>query len=222
MPDETTSQGAPAPAATSTTTTATPAAATPPPATPQSDEQNPPWLAGRLQEARERVLKELGATDLNAAREAIAAAQKAAEDQKSAGQKLGETTKTLEAERARAATLEEVVKERAAADMGRLTADQQAAVRKLAPDTDPAGQLRTITALTPTWAQSATPPATTTTTTTTPAAAPPVSTAPPRDAPPSTTQSPPDHAAIYAELQKTNPILAARYATHHATSIFKT
>lgn len=211
--------GAPAP----TAPPASPPAA--PPATPQPGDENQPWFKERMgrveQQTREALLKELGAVDLDAAKNAIKAAADAAEAQKTAGQKLGETTKTLETEKARADRLEGVVKERAAHELAGLKPEQQAAVRAIAPDTDPAAQLRAITALTPTWASASAPPAATPPAAP-PPATPPSGTAPPPDAPPASgTTSPPDHAAIHAELVKTNPVLAARYATQHAAAIFK-
>lgn len=220
MADETTSAGTTAPAATttapSTTTQAAPDGANP-----------PPWLAPRLEEARrierEAILRSLGVTDPEKAKAAIAAATKAEEEAKTHAQKLGETAKTLEAERQARERLETAVKSHAERSMSTLSDEQRAAVRKIAPDTDPAAQLNAIDALAPTWAKPA-PQATTTTTTTvkderpaTPAAG----TAPAPMAPAGSSGTVVDHAAIYADLSKRNPIAAARYATEHATEIYK-
>jgi len=221
MPDEITPAGTGAPAAGQPPAPPVPQVPAAP-AAPAVD-QNPPWLAGRLQEARERLLKELGAADLDAAKNAIKAAQAAAEADKTAQQKLGEATRTIETEKARAERYEGIIKERAAAELANLKPEQQAAVRAIAPDADPAAQLRAITALTPTWAAAGAPaPAAPSTPAAPPPATPPTGTAPPRDAPPGTNgASPPDHKAIHAELAKTNPILAARYADQHSAQIYK-
>ncbi|HTJ17818.1 MAG TPA: hypothetical protein VL494_13655 [Steroidobacteraceae bacterium] len=193
-----------------------------------SDDQNPPWLKGRLERAQKEALEALGITDPAKAKAALDAAKKAEDEAKSAAQRLGETSTALEAERARAAAYESVIKERAASEIGGLTADQQAAVRKIAPDTDPAAQLRAITALAPTWkaAAPAAPaaPAATTPAAATPAAvapsAPPANTAPPPTAPPSAAGSPPDHKAEYARLKQSNPVAASAYMLEHADKIY--
>lgn len=209
---------------------ATPAA--PPPGSTLAEPpagQEPNWLTQRIQRAsageRESVLKELGVTDVGKAKEAISAANKAAEDAKSAGQKLGETSKTLETEKARADRLEAAVKDHATRQLATLTAEQQAAVRKIAPDADPAAQLQAIDALLPTWA---TPAVAATTTTTTPGAspapaapaAPAATTMPPANAPNGTNTTPPDHKAEYQRLKATNPGAAVAYLHRFENQIY--
>jgi hypothetical protein len=205
------------------------AVAPPTPIVAVADDQNPPWLKGRLERAQKEALEALGITDPAKAKAALDAAKKAEDDAKSAAQKLGETTTALEAEKARAMSYEAVIKERAASELGTLTADQQAAVRKIAPDTNPAAQLSAITALAPTWkaiaaaapVATAATPATAVAPAATPAAAtPPASTAPALGSPPPATGSPPDHKAEYSRLKTTNPIAAHAYMNEHADKIY--
>lgn len=225
--------GTEAPSGAQATPAAPPAVVVPPAPAPAApvDDQNPPWLKGRLEQAKAAALADLGITDPAKAKEAIAAAKKAEDDAKSAAQKLGETSTALEAERARAANYEAVIKERAASEIGSLTAEQQEAVRKIAPDADPAAQLRAITALAPTWkaapaaaaaaaAAAAPAPGTAPAAPAKPPAAPPANTAPPPAAPPSANGSPPDHKAEYARLKTSNPVAAAAYMNEHADHIY--
>ncbi len=212
MPDP---EGAPAPVA-----TATPAA--PPAAPPTAPEASPPWLPARLDQAkavaREELIKELGIADTVKAKEILSAAAKAEEDAKTAAQKLGETSKTLESEKAKRERYERVVASHTERAMSGLTDAQKAAVRAIAPDTDPAAQLHAIDALTPTWNAAPAPVAAPAPE----APKPPANTAPPPNAPPSATASPPNHAAIVAELEKTNPFLAAQYALSHWREVYET
>lgn len=195
------------------------------PAAPVVDE-NPPWLKGRLEQARAGALADLGITDPAKAKEAIAAAKKAEDDAKSAAEKLGEANKALEAEKARAGSYEAVIKERAASELGTLTADQQIAVRKIAPDTNPAAQLSAITALAPTWktvAAAVVPaavPGTAPAAATSPAVAQPANTAPAGGSPPPAAGSPPDHKAEYQRLKAVNHIAAGAYMLEHANKIY--
>lgn len=198
---------------------------------------DPAWLSARLAREREQgrkaALGELGVTDPAVAKQVLADANAAAEAKKTAEQKLLETggkVTTLEQENIR---LREATATYATAQMASLSADQQSAVRALVPDTDPAGQLKTITALAPTWktvAAAATPaavpgaaatPAATPNAAATPAVAtPPASTAPAVGSPPPATGSPPDHKAEYARLKATNPIAAGAYMNEHADKIY--
>lgn len=186
---------------------ANPAAQPPAPAPKagQSAEGEPAWLAPRLERERAKVLKDLGIDSPEEAKKAIEAARAAAEAQKSDAQKRGELESTLKSERAEKQAMAEALGAYAKSQMGALTEEQRNAVAALAGE-DPAKQLKTIEALKPTWAGAAAPAA--------PAAALPVKdTAPapaaPKDGAPS---APPDAKAIHEELQKTNPVLAARYA----------
>lgn len=165
---------------------------------------DPAWLAPRLERERSKVLKDLGVESPEEAKKAIDAARAAAEAQKSDAQKRGELESLLKAERAanqeKAAALDAYAK----SQMGALTETQRNAVAAVAGE-DPAKQLKTIEALKPTWAGAAVPAA--------PAAPPVRDTAPapaaPKDGAP---LPPPDAKAIHEELQKSNPVLAARYA----------
>lgn len=203
---------------------ATPAApiAAPVAAAPAVTDENPPWLKGRLEQAKTAALAELGITDPAKAKEVIAAAAKAEEDAKTAAQKLGETSKTLETEKARAARLDGVVKDHATRAMSALTDAQREQVRKAAPDADPAEQLRLIDVFFPAGTAAAAAPVATPAAATPPAPAKPApaSTAPAPTAPPGGTVSTPDHKAVHAQLEKANPFAAANYAMEHLAEVF--
>lgn len=214
-------QGAPAPIVTS------PPAATPPPPLPAvTPPADPTWLPDRLaraeEQARLKVLEELGVKDPAKAKKLLEDAAKAEEDAKSQGQKLGETTKTLEQERAERERLAGVVKDHAGRQIATLTEAQQSAVRAIAPDTDPAAQLRAIDALKPTWslpAPAATAPGATGAPP--PPAPPAAGTAPPPTAPPQGgAVSPPDRKAEFARLKATNPQAAAAYLNRYGNEIY--
>lgn len=225
--DATTSQGTPAPNPAPTTPAAP--AQTAPAAAPTEPDQSPPaatqqapdWLPERLARAaeqeRQKLLSELGVDDPEMAKAAIAAAKEAAEKEKTTQQRLGETSEQLKKHKTEAERLLSVTKEWAARQMVGLTDEQRAAVEKLAGE-DPAKQLEAITALTPTWAAAGPgPKAPAEPKPPTPA----TGTAPPPTAPAGTDPgSPPDHKAIHAELQKTNPFLAAEYAQQHVREVF--
>lgn len=226
--------GAPTTTNTNETAAHAPAAAAPPPApppppaaapAPAGDDGAPPWLPARLQREREaaqrEVLSQLGVPDLATARQQIQAATAAA-------------TTT-----ARAATLEQTVKQRADYELGFLTDAQRSAVKTLAGD-DPARVLTVIDSLRPTWgapSASATPPAPqqvgvpATTAPAAPPAAAPAAAPPPAAAPaadtapgrtaPGGTPAPtaPTHTSVYAALLKSNPFAAAEYGRRHGAAI---
>jgi len=208
---------------------APPAVVTPPAAPPaapaagaSSEEGAHPWLPSRLQRERQAaeraLLEQLGVPDIATAQQRVQAGA------------------TASASAARAAQLEQTVRERSEYEMASLTPAQQAAVRSLAGD-DHARILTTINSLRPTWGVAAIPPQAPNSTTTNaapppntagnaapppaapvaapaapPPAAPPADTAPGRTAPgggpppPATT-----HTAIYKSLLQTNPFAAAQY-----------
>lgn len=186
---------------------ANPSAQTPAPAPKAGQDAGgePAWLAPRLERERAKVLKDLGIESPEEAKKALEKIKQVEEAQKSDAQKRGELESTLKAERAAKQEMAEALGAYAKSQMGALTEAQRNAVAAVAGE-DPAKQLKTIEALKPTWAGAAAPAA--------PAAPPPVrDTAPapaaPKDGAPS---PPPDAKAIHEELQKSNPILAARYA----------
>lgn len=214
-------QAAPAvpapPAAAAPPPAAPPPAAPPPPAVDAGTE--PPWLNGRIAQAKTsattELLKTLGAASVDEAKAAVEAARVAADAKKSAEQRAAELDGQLKSASQQRDELAGVVKARAELELKALTPEQLAAVTGIAGD-DPAKQLRTIDALKPTWAK--------------PAVASPG--AAPLAAPASTTQAatpppavnPPaavDHAAVYDELNKSNPMLAAHYLTLHGPAVFE-
>lgn len=185
-----------------------PPAPAPAPPAPKPDEK-PPWLDERLSQAKKAALKEAGFDSPEAAKKAYEA-WKAQEDAKKTNEeKQAALQQSLQATEAQLNETREALKSYAASQMSALTETQRAAVTQLAGD-DAAKQLKTIEALRSTWAASA------------PAApaAPAASSAPP---PADTTVGksmprdpgagpPPDHKAVWEQLKKTNPVLAARYA----------
>jgi len=231
MPDETT-PATPAAAAT-TATSATLAAAPPKSAKEQAaallgyDPDNPPWLKGRLDSAGQKVLEDLGVTDPAAAKAALAAANKAAEDAKSIEQKRveAELRATQAEERIKALTgsVRTIVDTRLAG----LTELQRKTITDLE-DTDPEIQLELITKLEPTWAAIAAASSAPAATGAPPAATaapradvtPPANTAPAGGSPPPAVGSPPDHKAEYQRLKAKSPVAAAAYMNQHADKIY--
>lgn len=152
------------------------------------------------------MLADLGIEDVEDGKKAIADLKARKDAEKTAAQKAAEFEgkfKTTEAERQR---LGEALTIYAKAQLAGLSETQRAAVTSVAGE-DPAAQLKAIEALTPTWKAAAAPVATSPTA--------PADTAPRPNAPSAPTTSPPDPKAIHAELAKTNPIIAARYALAH-------
>lgn len=182
---------------------------TPPaPASAPTDANGEPhWLAARLERERVQVLKSLGVDSVDDAKKAIADLKAKQDLEKSAEQRALEATQRIAAIEAEKASMASALGAHAKTQLSSLSDTQRAAVLSIAGD-DAAKQLQTIAALATTWAAS---PAT-------PAAAPPAivaDTAPANSAPQQLITSPPDHKAVYAELKKTNPVIAARYAMAH-------
>lgn len=189
-----------------------PQAAPPPAAAPSqsaktsSDSEKPHWLDARLERERKAVLRDLGVEDVEAAKAALAELAAKREGEKSAAQRAAELDAALKAERETVGAMRDALNAFASGAMAALSEAQRAAVTAVAGD-DPAKQVRTIEAMRPTWAASAAAPEA-------PAPpSPPADTAPARGAPSDGGGvSPPDTRAVYDELRKTNPIIAARYA----------
>lgn len=125
------------------------------------DPTNPPWLKGRLEEAKQRteaetrkaLLEELGG-DPDSIKKLLADEKKRQEAQKSLETKLAERELAISTKDARLKELEEAVKLDAAEQLTALTEEQRKAVVELAGD-DPAKQRKAIAALRPTWAKPA-------------------------------------------------------------------
>lgn len=206
------------PAAPITPPVTPPAAA--PPAVPQPPDESQPWFQERLNRAksqeREALLAELGVKDPKVAKAAIDAAKKAEEDAKSVTDKLTDTASKLSRTESELERERKVTAEWAGRQMLGLTAEQQAAVKAIAGD-NPTEQLRTITALAPTWAKNGQAPPLAPT----PPAPPASGTAPPPNAPPGTQQvSQPNHQEVHATLLKRDPFAAANYALEHLAEVF--
>lgn len=227
-------QGAPAPVIPVVTP---PAATAAPPAAPMAPAPAPTasaitfssteQLTERLDRAkageREALFKELGVTDLAAAKAAIAAANAAAEAGKTAEQRAAEAATREAATKAENARQAGIIAEHAGRMMMALDADKQAAVKAAIksvggnPD-DPTAQLGAISALSSTWNAAPVAPAAAS-----PAAPVPGNTAPPPNAPPAAgSVSPTDPQAVYQSMAKQNPLLAAAYGISHMRDVYKT
>lgn len=190
-----------------------PVAAAPPaaPSAPAGEpNEKPSWLDARLDRERRSLLKELGIENVDDGKKAIADLKAKQDAEKTSAQKAAELAESLKSTKAQNEELSKALGTYAKSKLASLTESQRAAVVALAGE-DAAKQIDAIEKLSPTWAPSPAPaPAA-------PAPAPkPADTAPAPSAPkdgPST--SPPDPKAVYAELKKTNPVIAARYAAAH-------
>ena len=229
----------PAPAAAQPAPTAPtpspPLAAASQPATPPAPEKDPNWLNERIARAQKNaqaaLLKDLGLESIDDAKAAVNDLKAKREAEKTTAQKAAEYENKLKAVTAQNESLSTAVATYAAAQMGTLSDPQKAAVVAIAGE-DPAKQLTTIEALRPTWkttAPAGTDASSASTQQTAPGGAPapalapapgtaapqprPADTAPAPNAPKDTTTTPlTDPKAVYAELKKTNPVIAARFA----------
>ena len=176
-------------------------------------------LKSRLEAAkatgRNELLRELGVTDPAQLKTALASIAAAEEARKTETEKFAELSTKEKQAQARLAVLDQAVASVWEAESVKLTPEQSKAVTDIAGD-DVAMRVRTLNVLRATWA---TPPALAAQT---PSATPQTlaSTAPSAGAPAPTTTSQTNHKAHYEELQKTNPIQAARYLQSHEREIF--
>lgn len=163
----------------------------------------------RLEQAKRSMLTELGVESVDVVKAALATAKAAEEAKKSDAQKLAEFEAKYASTAASVEALTKTVASYAQSQMSGLSESQKAAVISIAGN-DPAKQLSTIDALKPTWV------AAPVEAVQAPAIA---NSAPPRKSAPSDNGSPNvapvDHVAVHADLVKTNPVVAARYALAH-------
>lgn len=178
---------------------------------PKSDEISMPKDAfnARLERERNSVLKELGVTDIEAVKKAIADSKAAEEAQKSDAERAAAAKAELERAKADLNESRETIAKVAKATLGGLSDAQRAAVLDAAGD-DPAAQIRIVNAMRSTWAVS--PKAAVQDIP--PAAEPVKNTLPTQGAPndKGASGSAPDPMAVFAELMKTNPYAGALYA----------
>jgi hypothetical protein len=188
------------------------------PAAPVVAEPNadPNWLRPRLERERSSaqtaLLKELGVTDAAQAKQIIAEANKRAEAERSASERL------TAAEAARVQAEQQANEYRASLavyagqQMAALTPERRAVIEKRA-GADPAAQISLIADFGPTWGIPVAP--------VVPAPIPaPGSSAPVGGAPPPPNPNPqPNHLATYEGLLKTNPVAAANYQLSHWAEI---
>ena len=177
-----------------------------------TEDHNPAWLAERLRRQEATLLSELGIKSKEEARAAIEAARKAEEANKTAEQRAADALAKFEAAEKQLAGSNALLLEQAGRMMMALDATHQAAIRKIAPDSDPSGQLRTIAALAPIWTAQSVAVQAAMAATQTPASG----TAPAPSAPGDVAlNSPPDHKAIYRDIKSQNPFAAAAYGLSH-------
>jgi hypothetical protein len=176
-------------------------------------EAEPPWLKGRLEQARTSAqkdfLKSIGVDKPEDVTAALAKLKTLEYEKLSEAEKTTRRLAELEPRANRAGELEATVKAYADRELSGLSDLQRAAVASLAGE-DPAKVLRAIESLKPTWA--AAPVAT--------AAPVPASTSaasPQPAAAGSTSQI--DHKAEFARLRKENPFEAPRYFAEHSKHI---
>lgn len=168
----------------------------------------PSWLDARLERERKSMLKELGIDSVDAGKKAVDAAKAAEESKRTDAERAAAASKSLESATKENQRLLDAVSSYAKAQLAGLTDNQKAAVAAIAGE-DGAAQLKAIEALRPTWATS------TSAVPIVPAAK---ETLPAPNAPKvsgSSSGGEIDHKAIYAELEKSNPVIAARYAITH-------
>ncbi len=171
-------------------------------ATPPKEDEA--WIGERLERERNKLLKDLGVTDMDAAKAAIKSANESAESKKSSEQKAVELTGKLAQIDAEKNRLLAITTEHAARMIGVLTAEQQAAVRNVAGE-DPALQLKAVHALAPTWAKEA-----------------PTSSAPAPTAPAAIVPGAPANVKTeYATMKQSNPFAAAAYGLKNEVEVYK-
>lgn len=172
---------------------------------------------------RAEFLRELGVTDPEQLKAALAMAAAAEDAKRSDAEKLAIHLSELDKTRASLAEAKSAIGLLWAEQSAALTPEQLEAVNALAGD-DPTAKVKTLGVLRKTWATQA---AQQSAAAQTPAAAPPTApaqtpatTSPSGGAPPPTTTSQTDHKAVYEQLSKTNPVKAARYLNAHEREIF--
>lgn len=171
-------------------------------------DEKPAWLDARLEQARKAALKDAGFESVEDAKRAAKELNDKREADKTDAQKRGELAKDLEKTNKELNETREALSAYAKSQMAALSDAQKAAVAALAGE-DAAKQLKAIEALKPTWAGAAAPAATAVETKI-------ADTAPGRNLPKEGSGGPaPDHKSVWVELQKTNPVYAARYAQEH-------
>ncbi len=225
MSDETTPVGTPAPAvvpvvaAPVVAAAPAPAPVATPPAPPAPDTAEPAWLPDRLarakNSAREAILQELGVTNPDEAKAAIAAAKAAADAKKTAEERAAEYAQQVNALKTTTERQAAYAKEMAGRMLMALSPEQQKAVTDFAGD-DPMKQFEAIKHFGPTWAaiEQAKIDAAKTAEPLKPAA----QTSPAPGAPAGETPvSSDDPKTVYQAQRATNPFAAAAYGLSHST-----
>jgi hypothetical protein len=165
-------------------------------------------------EGRTAWLAENGFADEASAKKALEELAAKREAQKSAEERHAQLAEQHKKVAARATLAETVIAERLERELSSLTKEQREAVAKLSGD-DKVAALRAIDALAATWAKPEQKPEEK------PIEKKPSATAPSRNAAPKDNmESPPDHKAVWEDLQRTNPFKAGDYLRQHRDAIF--
>lgn len=173
-----------------------------------------PRLDAAKATGKSELLKLLGLSSEEEAKAVAAELAARREAAKTAEQKHAEALAQAETARKRAEELESSIKVIADGQLSKLTTEQREAVEAIAGD-DPSKVVKTIAALSKTWAVQAAPKAVETPAPA-PKAVPARDTAPkPAAPPPGGTEPPPDVREVVAEVRKTNPFKAARIVSQN-------
>jgi hypothetical protein len=196
------SQAAPTAPATDTSIQA-PAIVAAAPAIPAAEPSDPSWLAGRIEQAKRSLLREMGVERPDDVKAALAELRKRQDSEKSETERMRGELESFKNAASRAVALEQVLAARAKSELDALTVEQRDAVHRIAGE-DAASQINAIDALKPTWAAqlaAAKPAPLPAPANTTPATPPPAATA----------SAITNVLATYEQLAKTNPMAAASY-----------
>jgi hypothetical protein len=182
-------------------------------------------LEQKARSTRNELLAELGVTDVAGAKAAIAEANARAAAAKTVEQKLAEAESQRESYKQQAETATALLADEVAAMLEELPADIQERVRAVGDS--PLAQkakIKELAALADSLGVDlfAEKPAAAPTNGTPqqPAKPPPANTAPPPTAPASGSHTDVDHKAVYAQLEKENPVRAAAYLSKHVRQIY--
>jgi len=203
-----------------------------PPTSPQS--VDPVWFNGRMEQKARSTLKEaaakLGVGSIEEAAAIIAKAKVAEEASKTKQQKDAEERAALEVRARRADELEVIAKQHAAAELAKLTPQQQAYVTKRAGEDSAKilSEIDDLNLLLASMPRQATPvevpasaaqaaPATAASKPPMPA---PANTSSPPATPPATPPSAPNHLEVFERLRISNPFAATTYLEKHQRNIY--
>jgi len=173
---------------------------------------DPHWLPDRLDRERRKILRDLGAENVDDVKAALTELRERQDREKTELERLSGRNVELENIAKKHSALMEVVRQQALGEMSVLSDGHQAAVIAVAGD-DPEKQLSALRVLRPTWVSDAAQKSGA-------AVAAPATTAPTVPSP--TPGSPPltnNHLATYESMEQQNPLMAAQYRLKHWADI---